>query len=1277
MADDLGVIDETLTPLEPPPTSGPQTAPPPSTLESIASTVVATNTVALAAAAAAKAITGKSPPLLDRMWGQLGAGFSLENMTVAAAEFRPPPDAARFDPNFRLFDHLTLEEQLDFEPYSGANSVADLEFYRERRRKELELRERLKDGPLPEWLAASTASMLDLPTLLPLFGPISRGRPLANVFAIGGSAVAGAAAQEAVLQTAVRTRTMEEGAASVLLAAVMGTGIGVLAGRGKALISAGPSESLLQDTAAMIRYAGLGDEPPVASNLLGTTGLSRILQADSAASKPWSLDVLPVPKSLRDVSDQTVLELAMRQHKGLFGAVNDAEAAVVDLQTRIAAAESRALEAAIDPVMSAAGVRPGIILPDLRAKLAQAEQDRSMALTRAWDAVFALERKTAQIDVKMTPAAQADAIDKLLEAREGWLTQIEADAAARALTFGDVLRLDKLPRLDQEPLSFLDGIAEQALARQKAQAAKKPAAKKPPPGKEPPEGPTPQAGGAAASGVPLASLGAADWSSQLANSFGMLTLIKQLDRVRLAPIGLVLGMSPFSNTRRLAQQISNHGMITQGELKGVPSANDLHALTQVKRAVFWEAMPAHVTAFKEWQTTTGRMMPWSGRAEFNERVGRAMSRGDESDDPAVAKAAKAWRQVDDKLFQEAKKLGIVKEDLDLGGTAPTHFRRKPLVDRILAQREAFRDLIARWYEVSDTQGKHTKADYREAAEQVIEKYLKMPTGRLPSSLNFPGPRGSLRERTHLIPDDFEFKGVRFDDFMDKNVERVMAEYVNMMASDIEYFRMFPKAIKELETEGEGAIELGLEEVIKPLREEWKAVADAASSEKAKLRISKQGMKDEENLRWLVERTRGVSRQPVSAVERGLNETLKNVRSGTSMLRLGTSIFAQIADLGKTTLEEGLGRYFGTAIVDMVTGLKGLKIATSEARRAHTAIDLDTAATARALMDIGDQYPAQWKFTRGMDMATHTFFVANLMSPVAAFMKGHLARLSIDRMIRGVQKINAGEALSRRETIKLAEAGIGPYEAKLIAAQADKFEKYQGLWVAHTDKWTDPDTVRLFRSGIYRGVTNGMITPSPIDKSTFVQDWPTLFQFRSFGSASIGRLMIRSLQFHDAQTLSAIVTAVGAGALGVAMRDIATEGQIKERSQAKWVADAIDRSGIMWIFFEADAILDKMTAGRLSPVQQAIGEQSTRTSASGLVSRVLGPNAGLIYDFGTATQNAAKGEFTQKDLHRMITMTPLGPLQNLLWTRYVFGQMEKSLGQGLGLPEADKKGRVLP
>lgn len=100
--------------------------------------------------------------------------------------------------------------------------------------------------------------------------------------------------------------------------------------------------------------------------------------------------------------------------------------------------------------------------------------------------------------------------------------------------------------------------------------------------------------------------------------------------------------------------------------------------------------------FKDFRKAGGQM----DRERFNEAVGMAMRRGDEADDPAITKAAKAWRaSVFDPLKDKAIEAGLLPKDVSVG-EATSYFTRvynRPLIE---AKESEFKGIVRRYIDKS-------------------------------------------------------------------------------------------------------------------------------------------------------------------------------------------------------------------------------------------------------------------------------------------------------------------------------------------------------------------------------------------------------------------------------------------------------------------------------------------------------------------------------------------------------------------------------------------------
>ena len=111
-------------------------------------------------------------------------------------------------------------------------------------------------------------------------------------------------------------------------------------------------------------------------------------------------------------------------------------------------------------------------------------------------------------------------------------------------------------------------------------------------------------------------------------------------------------------------------------------------------------------------------------------------------------------------------------------------------------------------------------------------------------------------------------------------------------------------------------------------------------------------------------------------------------------------------------------------------------------------------------------------------------------------------------------------------------------------------------------------------------------------------------------------------------------------------------------------DRLDRSGLMGLFMEGDALMGKMTGGH-SVASMLAGREPTRFAERGALAQAMGPSAGLVDDLSRAVAGITNKDFTQPDLRRLRRLIPG---QNLFYLQYLLNKAEDGLGNGLGLPE---------
>lgn len=180
-----------------------------------------------------------------------------------------------------------------------------------------------------------------------------------------------------------------------------------------------------------------------------------------------------------------------------------------------------------------------------------------------------------------------------------------------------------------------------------------------------------------------------------------------LDQEQLAGLGLFnktlsinpggrLAQSPARSSRAINQQLAENNYFFAKNDEGL--ATFTAAETKIKQydTMLYKQMENTKDAYQAYskniRTTGGKRMNF---VDFNEAVGAAMRRGDQSEIPEVAQAAASIRPIFEATKVRMQELGILPEDVSVS-TAQSYLPRVYKFDKILSDRTEFRGRIATW-----------------------------------------------------------------------------------------------------------------------------------------------------------------------------------------------------------------------------------------------------------------------------------------------------------------------------------------------------------------------------------------------------------------------------------------------------------------------------------------------------------------------------------------------------------------------------------------------------
>ena len=1188
---------------------------------------------------------------------QLGSAFRLGNDVVSAGQYlgaaRQMADMPT-DPTYIPLDHMTDEEKADAGYYAHARSQDQLDFLRQRRANQQEDEQRLANGPLPSFLAEMPATLLSLTTWLApgselgLGANLIRGAAARKALQIGADAAVGAVANEGVMQATQAQRTAADSVANVLMSgfggAVLGAGAAAAAGRLKAF------------------KAGIEDGKAAVNLVNRQPGIAAPADAESSVGAMRNVP-LTEPQAVQVTPDLTRLvgEKAVKMYADAAAKIG-----VRPVGLGLATSESpmaRSLRAQLADIgMVTRGEVKGIRLSDNtiagmnavdEGRMHQVHEFTEHAFQRYVQAGGKLNQHDFEAEVHWANFTGDKHADPIIQESAQWMRQNVYEPARERLSatgiMGDLAEaprgaesyspinydIDRLERggTNSEGETFTQAItrvieqeAEGRIAGTRAKIdeidKEMPAAK--------------QNAEKSAADVKdlegrLAAFEGAPISDEAVGAHRAAVKASK-DSARLRRQEYV---SKRDELRRLKDVADAHGAVSNAE-------DDLRQLREEFRAARDK-----------------------GRKETAELIERRRQ--------AEAELKDARRMRDEQIKQMKEHLKTLKSANDeLAGKLSAKEKARSTLDDILSGH-----IVQR-------------GDAQNIAEEVLHNILANPANRL-SRLRIK-ERGSMKERTLAIDVNVLRPWLRL------NSVEAATKYISTVYRDLNFHETFghmevekwlEKFAQETEQRAKEAGDVKMQKFLegqKEVTEELRAKAEAAKGDEIE-RIMKKGAEEAELAREAWNRLRGIHDTTASPLYATAVKAMSGLRAATYMSSMGAVLLAQLMDPFSMTLREGFARTFGAAFADLTTGLKGLRMSMREAQRLGTALDWYQHQRMHHALDVGDRYAAKSRFERGTARATDFFSKWTGISAMTTATKGWASMAATTRILENARAMAkagatkgmsveelqalAEKTLSSKDLRRMAEAHLSPKDLARIGAQQEHWEDLGHSLIAHHDQWTDPRAMQAFRQGVVHAVDASIITPNVMDTPAWFNTdiGKTIMMFQRFTWAAQQRVFMAGLQYHDMNTLGSAVGMIAIGALSLYARDMVSERgrqRIKDRTDAEWVRDSIDRSGVLGLAFNMAAIpsafgipMNQWMSGRIA---QHNRDKTPVEALGGPVVQKLGNVARVMGDVMHARP-------TETTLHNARVLMPFN---NHLATGWLFDYAEKAGAKGLGLPQRRKQ-----
>jgi hypothetical protein len=566
--------------------------------------------------------------------------------------------------------------------------------------------------------------------------------------------------------------------------------------------------------------------------------------------------------------------------------------------------------------------------------------------------------------------------------------------------------------------------------------------------------------------------------------------------------------------------------------------------------------------------------------EFRDNVSFAARRGDVSDIPEVQAAAKAVREIRDRIDDDARAVGLLDENLDSGPTK-SHLPRIWLQEIVRARRVELANKIEAWQAENigllpeKLQKQIAAGNHRAVLNAQIEKLTSLNNGVDGSARNTveAGKKGVFQERSIFVPDEI------IEEFLENDIANIMRQWIPQVAADVEIARKFKT--------------LDMAEAFKALNKEYDDLIAAAPDAAGRAFLEK---KRTENIRDIT---------AMRDIQRGTYNIPDNPYAPTSIAARLSLEFNNLSMLGMvtpTSLPDAFRIVMknGMATIPVVNlafrDFKKFKLTLQEAKLAGVGLDMSLQTMAMALFHTGDLPNRFTGLEKKVGYLSNAWFIINMLSPWNAAIKQAAGTVTMHRLVQDMGKMSRG-TLGVKKAAQLRSLGIGEDNIGGILAQVEKHgENVHGVNIVNSHLWDDSVSQLTFRAALAKEVDAQIVTPGVGDIPLFAHKTPKsdefssaiddvfgseskvgenvkaaypelgklFFQYKSFQFGSVTRTAISGLQMRDAASLSGLMGMVTMGGL-VSMFKDTVNGRPTPDSVTEFLFDGFDQSGAWgWI-----------------------------------------------------------------------------------------------------------------
>lgn len=338
--------------------------------------------------------------------------------------------------------------------------------------------------------------------------------------------------------------------------------------------------------------------------------------------------------------------------------------------------------------------------------------------------------------------------------------------------------------------------------------------------------------------------------------------------------------------------------------------------------------------------------------------------------------------------------------------------------------------------------------------------------------------------------------------------------------------------------------------------------------------------------------------------RAISRFLGHVRKYNVLTMLGGLVLSAIPDVALQVAKHGIGPIAKELITPLVTDFKRLKLSMKELDQLAIAFDEQNNQVNKAFTDstfrTGD-LPTHWE--KVSSVASEGFSALSLSkywNGTGQRISGHM---SSQFLIEAVRKMANGKQLSQKEIVRMAKGTISQDMAQRISKQFDQHGTPVGRgYLLNVSEWTDNEAIDAVTAFIRKEMDEVIIRPGLGDTPTYVKKYgaigATQFQFQTFTSALVNKVVLPGIQDNRANMAIGFVMAIALGNLVEYIKS-AQAGKEFKTEMDDILLQGMSRSGMMGLMGGA--------ALSINP----FGEYGTRYADRNITGMVLGPSLSTV------------------------------------------------------------------